>query len=89
MFWWIGDGPRSAGRVEVEADSVSLAATTPGSFTTRIRFRELAQVLLERGLLRVDRRTEPSVHIGSLDTPGALRELADRLSDAARTDADA
>jgi hypothetical protein len=23
----------------------------------------------------------PSIHIGSLDTPGALRELADRLSD--------
>jgi hypothetical protein len=81
MFWWIGDGPRSAGRVEVDAESMSLSATTPGSAVTQVGFRELVRVLLERGLLHVERRAEPAVHIGSLDTPGALRELADRLSE--------
>lgn len=82
MFWWIGDGPRSAGRVEVEGDALALAATAPSAAVTRIGFRELARVLLERGLLVVDRRVGAPVLIGSLDTPGALRELADRLSTA-------
>ncbi|MGZ4333165.1 MAG: hypothetical protein ACXVRJ_02680 [Gaiellaceae bacterium] len=85
MFWWIGDGPRKAGRIEVEVDSVSLSATTPGAGVELIRFRDLGRVLLDRGLLHVERQTEPPVHIGSLDTPGALRELADVLSGAAHT----
>jgi hypothetical protein len=87
MFWWIGEGPRSAGRIEVAPDSVSLSATTPGAGVEQISFRDLARVLLERGLLHVERRTLPPVHIGSLDTPGALRELADVLSDAAHAQA--
>lgn len=85
MFWWIGDGPRSAGRVEVDSESVALAATTPASGLERIRFRDLGRVLLDRGTLHVERRAEPVVHIGSLDTPGALRELAERLSRVAPT----
>ena len=84
MFWWVGDGPRRAGRVEVGDDSVALRATTPGAHVERIGFRDLARVLLERGLLHIERRSQPAVHIGSLDTPGALRELADVLSGAAR-----
>jgi hypothetical protein len=80
MFWWIGDGPRRAGRVEVEGDGVALNATTPAPLVERIRFRDLVRVLLDRGVLHLERRDEPPVHIGSLDTPGALRELADVLS---------
>lgn len=82
MFWWIGDGPRRAGRIEVGDDHVDLSATSPSAEADIIRFRELARVLLDRGLLHVERRSADTVHIGSLDTPGALRELADRLSDA-------
>ena len=80
MFWWVDDGPRSAGRVEVDDESMALASTTPTSVVQRIRFRELGRVLLDRGTLHVERLAEPAVHIRSLDTPGALRELAERLS---------
>lgn len=82
MFWWIGESPRNAGRVEVNGDSVSFSATTPAAAVERIRFGDIAGVRLERSVLHVERRAEPPVHIGSLDTPGALRELADVLADA-------
>ena len=82
MVWWIGNGPRRAGRIEVDGDRVSLAATTPGAPVESIRFRDLVRVLLERSVLHLERSGGEPVHIGSLDTPGALRELADRLSDA-------
>lgn len=80
MFWWIGEGPRNAGRVEVGAESVSFSATTPVATVERIRFRDVARVLLDRNVLHLERRVEPPVHVGSLDTPGALRELADVLA---------
>lgn len=80
MFWSIGDGPRNVGRVELAADQLSLSPTTRGAGMDVTRFRDLVRVLLERGTLRVERRTQPPLTIGSLDTPGALRELAERLS---------
>ena len=85
MFWWVEGGARHAGRIEFGDDFVSLSATTPGPTEDRIRFRELAGVLLDRGLLHLERGGLPSIHIGSLDTPGALRELADRLTDGLHT----
>ena len=84
MFWWMEGGARRAGRIELGDDFVSLSATTPDPAEERVRFRDLAAVLLDRGLLHLDRGGMPSIHIGSLDTPGALRELADRLSDGLR-----
>ena len=80
MFWSIGEGPRNVGRVELDAETLSLAPTTTSSSVERIRLRDVVGVLLQRGLLQVERRAEPSVRIGSLDTPGTLRELADRLA---------
>lgn len=84
MFWWIGENRRNAGRVEVDGDSVSFAATTPAAAVERVRFGEIARVRLERNVLHLERQEEPPVHIGSLDTPGALRELAHVLADASR-----
>jgi len=84
MFWWIGEGPRRVGRVEVHADHLSLSATTPGAEVDRVPFAELTSVLLERSVLHLARDVGEPVCIGSLDTPGALRELSDRLSDAVR-----
>jgi hypothetical protein len=81
MFWWMDGGARRAGRIEFGDDFVSLSATTPDPAEERVRFHDLAGVLLDRGLLHLERGGMPSIHIGSLDTPGALRELADRLSD--------
>jgi hypothetical protein len=83
MFWWIEGGPRRAGRIELGDGFVSLSATTPGAGVDRIGFRELASILLEGGVLHLGRGGKPLLHIGSLDTPGALRELADRLTTAA------
>jgi len=80
MFWWIGEGPRRAGRVELGDDALSLAATTPETELDRIQFVDVGDVSVERGLLHVGRRGEPTLHIGSLDAPGALNELAERLS---------
>ncbi len=80
MFWWFGEGPRLAGRVEVASDGVSLAATTPAAQVDRIRFADVGSVLLERGVMHVARAEKPTVHIGSLDAPGALTELARRFS---------
>ena len=82
MFWWIGDGARRAGRIEFGDDHLDLASTSPTEEVARIGFAEVARVLLDRGLLNLERRGHATVHIGSLDTPGALRELADRVSDA-------
>ena len=82
MFWWVDDGARRAGRIELGDDFVALEATTPSPAVDRIGFRELASILLDRGLLHVERGGKPTIHIGSLDTPGALRELADRLTNA-------
>lgn len=83
MFWWVGESARNAGRVEVDADSVAFSATTPAAAVERVSFSDIARVRLERSVLHLERREEPAVHIGSLDTPGALRELADVLADAA------
>ena len=83
MFWWIDGGPRRAGRIELDDDFVELSATTPSAAVDRIGFRELASILLEGGVLHLGRGGKPLLHIGSLDTPGALRELADRLTSAA------
>ncbi len=82
MFWTIGEGPRLVGRIELDRDSVELSATGPTRSIERVGFRELGEVLIERGLLHLARLGLPTIHIGSLDTPGALRELHDRLAEA-------
>ena len=79
MAWQVGDGPRTVGRIELEDDAVALAPSHCDG-VERISFRELAHVLLERGVLHLERTTGVAVHIGSLDHPGALRELAERLA---------
>jgi len=79
MFWWIDKGPRVAGRVELSDGHLALAATTPAPMVEHIALGELARVLLERGTLHLERAGLPTVHVGSLDTPGTLRELHDRL----------
>ena len=84
MFWWMDGGARRAGRIEFGDGFLYLSATTPDPAEERVRFRDLVGVLLERGLLHLERGGMPSIHIGSLDTPGALRELADRLGDSLR-----
>ena len=79
MFWWVDEGPRAAGRVELSRDHLALAATTPEPIVEHIALGDLVRVLLERGTMHLERRGLPTLHVGSLDRPGALRELHDRL----------
>jgi hypothetical protein len=83
MYWREGDGPRVAGRIEIDGGSVTLEGTVPPVGTRRVGFGDILRVALERNLIRLDRRVDAPLTIGSLDSPGALRELADRLSEAA------
>jgi len=48
-----------------------------------IAFDEIASVEIAAGTLQVRKRDGRSLSIGSLDAPGALRELAERLVHAA------
>jgi len=79
MFWWTDDGPKAAGRVELSPQHLALASTTPVPVVEHIALRELARVLIERGTMHLERHGLPTVHVCSLDRPGALRELHDRL----------
>jgi hypothetical protein len=80
MTWNVGDGPRLAGRIELGADAVELTASSPQGPVERIAFPEIAGVVVTRGVLFLRRVAGPELRIGSIDTPGALRELADRVS---------
>jgi hypothetical protein len=80
MTWHVGDGPRRAGRIDVRADAVELTASARRVPVRRITFPEIAGVAVARGVLHLRRVAGPELEIGSIDTPGALRELADRLS---------
>jgi hypothetical protein len=85
MTWFVTDGPRRAGRIELQADGVELTASAPRVPSERIAFPEIAGVVVARQLLQLRRVAGPDVWIGSVDTPGALRELADRVSAAIGT----
>jgi hypothetical protein len=80
MTWNVGDGPRRAGRIEVRADAVELTASARSVPVKRITFAEIAGVAVARGVLHVRRFAGPELRIGSIDSPGALGELADRVS---------
>ena len=89
MFWWIGTVREARAVFELGSESVSLAATSPTAAVERIRFRDLGRVFLDRGRCTSSGSELPSVRIGSLDTPGTLRELggaplAVRARDSAR-----
>jgi hypothetical protein len=79
MSWWLGDGPRSAGRVELSTGRLALAATTPTAVVEHIALRDVGAIALLRGILELERPGLPTVRLRSLDRPGALRELHDRL----------
>ena len=83
MFWWVDGDRRAAGRVDLSSGHVALAATTPSPLVEHIPVDDLRSILLERGTLHLERAGLPTLHIGSLDGPGALRELHDRLLETA------
>jgi hypothetical protein len=85
VYWNEGSGLRHAGRFDFEPGYAQLVGHT-GQGTRkllRILFADIASVQYGSGRLRVERRAQPPVEIGSVDRPGALHELADRLQAAA------
>jgi hypothetical protein len=88
VYWNESGGPRYAGRIRLCPSFVELAGTAAGGRRSlaRILFGELASTCYERGRLRLERRGGTQLEIGSVDSPGALREAADRLSAAIEVD---
>ena len=88
VYWSESGGPRYAGRIRFGPSFVELAGTAAGGRRSlaRIPFGELASTCYEQGRLSLERRRGTRLEIGSVDSPGALREAADRLSAAIEVD---
>jgi hypothetical protein len=81
VYWTEADGARFAGRVSLGASYAELDGGTGDGRRSRRRigFDEIASVHYERGLLHVWRRSGAPLRFGSVDRPGALHELGERL----------
>ena len=81
VYWNEGAGVRYAGRLDLEPGSALLAGRAPHGTRRlfRILFADIASVHYGGGRIRVERPAHPTLEIGSVDAPGALREAADRL----------
>jgi hypothetical protein len=78
---WRSNGSHCAGRLDVGERAVLLTGAANGCRVREaIAFREIARVQVERGRMHLVRRDGRSLSISSLDAPGALRELAERLA---------
>ena len=77
-IWWDeGKGSRRAGKLEFGPLHALLSGN--GHSRLAVPLDRIAGVELYRGEVLVHRTGEPTLRIGSLDAPGALRELAGRL----------
>jgi hypothetical protein len=79
---WKGAGGRPcAGRLDMDGRALLLTGASNGCHVEEaVPFREIDGVRIEAGRLQVRRRNGRSLSIASLDAPGALRELAERLT---------
>jgi hypothetical protein len=81
VYWNDLDGVRFAGRIALAASSADLeGGAGDGRRTLRqIAFDDISSVRYERGRLHIWRRSGAPLRLGSVDRPGALHELAERL----------
>jgi len=81
VYWNEIDGGRFAGRISLAASSAELegGASDGRRARQRIAFTDIASIRYERGRLHVWRRGGAPLRLGSVDRPGALRELGERL----------
>ena len=81
VYWNEGSGARYAGRLDLEPGYALLAgrAADGARRLFRIVFADIASVRYGSGRIHVERRAQSALEIGSLDGPGALYEVADRL----------
>jgi hypothetical protein len=81
VYWNDLDGVRFAGRISLGSAFAELEGGARDGRRTqrRIGFDEIASVRYSRGRLHVWRRCGAPLRFGSVDRPGALRELGERL----------
>jgi hypothetical protein len=80
VYWNEQDGARFAGRVSLGASFAVLEGTCEGRrIRRRIGYEQIASVRYQRGRLHLWRRDGAPLRLGSVDRPGALRELGERL----------
>jgi hypothetical protein len=76
--WWNEErGPRHVGKVEVALFHALLSGN--GSKRLAVPLDAITSVECRAGEVRLNRRNEGFLRIGSLDAPGTLRELAHAL----------
>lgn len=82
IYWYEGTlGPRYAGRVELTDSSMEFSGSTfDHRILESIAFDDIASVRLSAGRLQISRRGGPALELGSVDGPGSLRELAERVA---------
>jgi len=78
IWWYEGDGPRHAGKLEL--GGLHLLLSGNGSGRVAVPLDEITSVGYAAAELTVGRRGESPLHIGSLDALGALREVSDALA---------
>jgi hypothetical protein len=78
-IWWTeADGPRYAGKLELGPRHIFLSGA--GRRRVAHAVDDIESVDYRRGELTLNVRTGNSLRIGSLDAPGALREVAGYLT---------
>jgi hypothetical protein len=78
---WLSTAGPCAGRLGLDRHGLTLTGASRGRpVKQEIGFDEIDGVDVEAGRLQVRKRDGRSLAIGSLDAPGALRELAERLA---------
>jgi hypothetical protein len=84
VSWLSAAGAPCAGRLGLDGHGLTLTGASKGHpVRQQIAFDEIDDVEVGAGTLQVRKRDGRLLSIGSLDAPGALRELAERLVQAA------
>jgi hypothetical protein len=77
VWWQEDDGPRHAGKLQL--DGLRLLLSGNGSGAVALPLDEIVSVEYQRGELHIELR-DGDLRIGNLDGPGALLELSDALA---------
>lgn len=80
VSWESAGGKHCAGRLDMDGRVLTLTGAAGGcDMEETIPFEDIDDVRIKAGRLEIRRRNGCCLEIGSLDAPGALREVVDRL----------
>jgi hypothetical protein len=81
VMWQSPDGTRCSGRLDLDRDVMTLNGGRNGcKVCESIPLQEIENVQVKSGRLNITLRNALPLVISSLDAPGVLRELAERLA---------